>query len=301
MSSKRLKKRVARLARQAKSPPIHSRGSPTEIQKLWHQFKIRTERFKVWISGKQLQHFGPTCRVLELFARRDKIFLALAERRLRWHLPAPKHHHNVLDAAANVVKVEDSISYRFKNRMLCIEALKMSGSESPLYFEGTIHPVLNNNRLALLGDRALSMVVCDLWYRTGGLTRDYSIMEQDVVTRANLALRGRKIGVHEAILGHAGLSNAKPNMIAETFEAILGAVYLDSGSTLTNVSKVVKHVGLDKHPFLISPDSQSKQKEDVQAGMNGNNQQYRNRASAPEPERKRSDEPNIKRLATGSG
>ena len=87
-------------------------------------------------------------------------------------------------------------------------------------------------------------------------------MEQDVVTRANLALRGRKIGIQEAVLGHAGLLHVKPNMIAETFEAILGAVYLDSNSDLERVAKVIKHIGLDEHPALRSAKSSAKDAEE---------------------------------------
>jgi hypothetical protein len=65
--------------------------------------------------------------------------------------PPPKVYHDLLDAAARVGALEERIGYVFKNRMTCIEALKMN--DFPLYYSGTIHECGKNNRLALLGDR----------------------------------------------------------------------------------------------------------------------------------------------------
>ncbi|KAF2867062.1 ribonuclease III domain-containing protein, partial [Massariosphaeria phaeospora] len=130
-------------------------------------------------------------------------------------------------AAAKVSQTEAAIGYTFNNKMLCVEALKMSGSATPLYCNGSVWPVANNNRLALLGDRALGMVICEIWFMTGNSTRDYSVAERNIVSRASLARSGCALGIQDKILFAASLSAATPDMIAETFEAIIGAVYAD--------------------------------------------------------------------------
>jgi dsRNA-specific ribonuclease len=78
----------------------------------------------------------------------------------------PACHHNLLDAAAQVGALEVQLGYTFKNRMTCIQALKVTGTWSPLYFDGTVYSADKNNRLALLGDRVLSLAICEIWYHT---------------------------------------------------------------------------------------------------------------------------------------
>jgi dsRNA-specific ribonuclease len=75
-------------------------------------------------------------------------------------------------------------------------------------------------------------------------------MDQDVTTRVALAAKGREIGLHRYILFSPDSLKASSNHVAETFEAIIGAVYLDSGKQLSNVTRMLKNMGLDKHPLL---------------------------------------------------
>ncbi len=128
------------------------------------------ERFSLWIQGRQDEHFGPKCRLPELFQRRDKIYLDLQAQKLQWNHPPPKNYHDVLSAAANVGAIEERLGYRFKDRLLGIEALKNSEVTYPMYFNGQICKVEKNNRLALLGDRILTSVLCDMWYDSGQST-----------------------------------------------------------------------------------------------------------------------------------
>jgi hypothetical protein len=73
-------------------------------------------------------------------------------------------------------------------------------------------------------------------------------MSAATVSRVALAVTGRDLRLHESILSQ----NSSPtgDNIAETFEAVLGAIYLDSGSMLSTVKEVIKRIGLDKHPYL---------------------------------------------------
>jgi hypothetical protein len=128
--------------------------------------KTRLERFLLWLRGQQLQHYGPKAHIPQLFQRWDMPFFALENGTLRIRTSPPMFHHNLLDAAARVGALEGRIGYTFKDKMLCIQALKVTGAYSPLYFDGVVHEVDRNNRLALLGDRLLSLVVCEIWYQT---------------------------------------------------------------------------------------------------------------------------------------
>jgi hypothetical protein len=129
-------------------------------ESIWSQINVQGR------SGLH-EHFGRKTRIPDLFERRDQVYLALESQQLKWHTPPPMFFHGLLDAAAKVGRVEGLMGYTFKDKMICIEALKVSGPVTPLYFEGVVHHIDRNNRLALLGDRALALALCDVWFRTG--------------------------------------------------------------------------------------------------------------------------------------
>jgi hypothetical protein len=133
---------------------------------LKNSMRTYSDRFMVWLQNRQCQHYGPKAHMPELFQRRDLPFLALQSGKLRMKALPPACHHNLLDAAARVGALEVRLGYTFKNRMTCIEALKVTGTWSPLYFDGMVYNVDKNNRLALLGDRVLSLAICELWFQT---------------------------------------------------------------------------------------------------------------------------------------
>lgn len=210
-------------------------------------FDIRVFHFLTWLRGETCEHFGPACRIPDLFLRRDQTFLDLSAERLRWFLPPPPTFHDIFAVAKKVHRIEETIGYEFKNKMLIVEALKMSGTTYPLYFNGTVHPVENNNRLALLGDRVLSLSLTETWFHGGSSTKEYTSMNLDTITRASLAARGRKIGLDASILIVGSLPSASLNHVAETFEAILGAVYVDAGNRLGSVTNIIRLLEMDNH------------------------------------------------------
>jgi hypothetical protein len=118
----------------------------------------------------QREHVGPKGRTSDLFQRKDKVYLALEAQRLQWHMPPPVICHDLLDAAARVGRIEECMRYTFRDKMLCIEALKVTSSVIPLYFKGMLHQVDKNNRMALLGDRVLGLALCEIWFQTGNTT-----------------------------------------------------------------------------------------------------------------------------------
>ena len=125
------------------------------------------EYFFLWIRGRPRNHFGPTCRLPDLFQRRDQAYFALETRRLNWHHAPPPLYHDLIDCAAKVGALEVRLGYTFKNRMLGINALKNTADTHVLYFSGQIYDVSKNQRLALLGDRTMESIICEMWYKAG--------------------------------------------------------------------------------------------------------------------------------------
>ena len=93
----------------------------------------------------------------------------------------------------------------------------------------------NNERLEFLGDAILSFVIAELLYRTepdaheGRLTR----LRAHLVRRETLAAIARELELGAALrLGPGELKSGgrgRDSILADAFEAIIGAIYLDSG------------------------------------------------------------------------
>jgi ribonuclease-3 len=95
--------------------------------------------------------------------------------------------------------------------------------------------VATYERLEFLGDRVLGLVIAELLYTTfaqeaeGPLTRRHSAL----VRAESLADVARQTGLTEQLQlavndgAHGGIAN--DNILADAFEALLGAIYLDGG------------------------------------------------------------------------
>lgn len=131
----------------------------------------------------------------------------------------------------DIHRIETRLNYHFQNQALVTQALKHRSflsvsSESRL---------LSNERLELLGDSVLGMVVTEFLYKRfpdkeeGELTTIKSLL----VSRKILASSARNMGIGEFILLNEAEEKAggrnRASIIADTFEAIIGAIYLDGG------------------------------------------------------------------------
>ncbi|MBZ5640766.1 MAG: ribonuclease III [Acidobacteriia bacterium] len=127
--------------------------------------------------------------------------------------------------------LEARLGYRFKDGALLLRALThRSGAH-----EGKSLPGEDWERLEFLGDALLGFFVADWLLRhdpladEGVLTR----RKQSVVRSEALALAARRIGLGEALrLGRGEESTGgreKPSLLADAFEGVLGAVYVDGG------------------------------------------------------------------------
>ena len=137
---------------------------------------------------------------------------------------------NYLDMV-DIDQIEAKINYVFNNKYYVIQALKHRSFLS-ITNESRL---LSNERLELLGDAVLGMVVVEhLFHRfptkeEGKLTAMKSLL----VSSKIFARVARQVGLGEVILLNEAEEKAggrdRPSILADTFEAITGAIYLDGG------------------------------------------------------------------------
>jgi len=127
--------------------------------------------------------------------------------------------------------LEKKLDYKFKNKTLLKEALTHPSFQKKSLKEKTS----NNQRLEFLGDSVLELIVTEHLYcklasfSEGKLTKIKSVMvSKDILAKwANHLSLGKYIilGKGEDLTG----GRKKLSILADCFEALLGAIYLDSG------------------------------------------------------------------------
>lgn len=121
-------------------------------------------------------------------------------------------------------RLEEELGYTFTDRRLLARALTHRSHD----------PAASNERLEFLGDSVLEFVVTGYLYASSGL--DEGMMTKvrvSVVSRAALVEVAGRVGVGDAVVLGSGEAEAggrrKASILADTLEALLGAVYLDGG------------------------------------------------------------------------
>ena len=131
----------------------------------------------------------------------------------------------------DICELEQRIGYHFRDKSLVERALTHSSYAN----EHTGNRIHCNERLEFLGDSVLSLCACKYLYATypelpeGRLT----VLRKNVVCQRALAEYGAQIALGEYLLlgkGESKDGREKPKILEDAFEALLGALYLDSGS-----------------------------------------------------------------------
>jgi ribonuclease-3 len=135
--------------------------------------------------------------------------------------------------AASLPRLESLLGYRFTDRSLLVGSLRHRSYsvENPAGWNGDA----SNERMEFLGDAVLSLVVNEYLYRhytekrEGELTK----MKSVIVSKAILSHFAKRHGLGGFILlsehaQKAGVDETD-SVLADTFEAIFGAVFLDGG------------------------------------------------------------------------
>jgi ribonuclease-3 len=135
------------------------------------------------------------------------------------------------DLPFDIQEVETALGYHFQNSAYLYKCLKHRSYAQAV--DGSID--LSNERLEFLGDSVLSMVVSHHIFlkhpefQEGDLTKLRSIF----VSKTSAVIAAKKIDLHEYILLNDSEENAggrnRTSIIADAFEAVIGAIYLDGG------------------------------------------------------------------------
>ena len=126
--------------------------------------------------------------------------------------------------------LEEKLGYKFKNIKLLENALTHSS-----YANEVRNGCTSNERLEFLGDSVLSVIVSDYIYKNfpklpeGELTR----MRASLVCEKSLCVFSRELEVGKYLLlgkgEDKGGGRERDSILADAFEAILAAIYLDGG------------------------------------------------------------------------
>lgn len=138
---------------------------------------------------------------------------------------------------ARIETCQQIIGYRFRRTKYLRQAL--------------IGVNYTNQRLALVGDRVLDAQLATRWYddRKQPDPSQWAAIRNSLVNNKNLAEIGVRLRIRDCTFPYCG-----PGMgMANTMEAIIGAVWLDSNRDFGAVNAVMERLGLTKHPLLRSP------------------------------------------------
>lgn len=120
--------------------------------------------------------------------------------------------------------------YRFKDTVLLFEALTHRS-----YIHYSDDADKSSERLEFLGDSVLGVVISEYLYKTnqdyneGDLTKSKALL----VNETTLSYVGQESGLNELILmspeEEKSGGRSRPSIISDAVEAVIGAIYLDSG------------------------------------------------------------------------
>ncbi len=126
--------------------------------------------------------------------------------------------------------LEETIGYTFKNKQYLKTAITHSS-----YANESKYGDKSNERLEFLGDSVLSIVVSDYIFKNcpDYPEGDLSKLRAALVCEKALSRFARKIHLGDFLLlshGEAHLhGNERPSILADAFEALIAAIYLDGG------------------------------------------------------------------------
>lgn len=128
--------------------------------------------------------------------------------------------------------LEETIGYKFRNSLLLAEAL----THPSLAYE-THKPHFDNQRLEFLGDAVIQLILTDELYHRfpdyneGSLTK----LRSRLVSRSALASYAEAIHLGPYLMMGKGEEASggrdRASTLADAFEALIGAIYLDTGET----------------------------------------------------------------------
>ncbi|WP_300369665.1 ribonuclease III [Brachyspira sp.] len=144
-------------------------------------------------------------------------------------------NNNVEEILYNCQK---AIKYEFKNRDYLLEAITHR-----TYANESKKKMKYNQRLEFLGDSVLSLIISDYLFKKYNTSKEglLSKVKSSLVSQKSLANISKELKLGDfLLLGHGEETSGgryRDNMLEDLFEAIVGAIYLDSG--IGNASQFV--------------------------------------------------------------
>ncbi|MEA1915023.1 MAG: ribonuclease III [Campylobacterota bacterium] len=130
----------------------------------------------------------------------------------------------------NIKSLEKCLDYQFKNKDLILEALTHKSFKKPY----------NNERLEFLGDAVLNLIVGEYLYHKFPESNEgeLSKIRASLVNEKGFTLLANKINLGDYIyMSSAEDRNQgrfKASILSDAFEAIMGAIYVESGIEALN-------------------------------------------------------------------
>lgn len=119
-------------------------------------------------------------------------------------------------------EIEKRIGYRFRDKQLLITAFTHSSFANR-------HGTVSNERLEFLGDSILNFITTEFLYNNFNLNEgELSKIKAYLVSAENLHKAMKTFNVIDALQCTTFHPNVSVNVMSDLYEAILGAVYLDS-------------------------------------------------------------------------
>ena len=116
------------------------------------------------------------------------------------------------------------------------------------------HGGTNYERLEFLGDAVLQLITSEYFYNTLDAGEgELSKIRASFVCEEALAQYSKDVGIDKQILvGNGQMKNVNDTIVADTFESVLGAIYLDKGFEVAQdyVLKVILPYVKEHHIFL---------------------------------------------------
>ena len=143
----------------------------------------------------------------------------------------------------SAAELEDRIGYRFKNPELLNRAL----TRLAYSLENNLPEDFHMDALATLGDAVIDLIVLDSLIKSGIYEKgELSVAKSDIVNMTCLRKAAEDIGLFRYVKWGRGEESqhiwTSGRVMAESVEAIAGAVYLDGG--VSPVEMVLRNIGL---------------------------------------------------------
>jgi ribonuclease III len=142
------------------------------------------------------------------------------------------------DQSGQLAEIQEILAYRFRSLTLLQEALT--------HASGADHRLASNERLEFLGDAILGAVVCALLFRKfpDYLEGDLTKIKSTVVSRRTCAKISAELGLDQFLVIGKGMGShaqTPPSVLADVFESLIGAIYLDGGIAAAE-EFIVRHI-----------------------------------------------------------